>query len=144
MKRRRSREYALQILFQLDMTGTEFTEDVWNDFWKGNEEEDPEVKNFTLELVKNTRDRLPEIDGIIKKAAEHWSIERMAVIDRNILRSAAYELIYRKDIPPSVAINEALEIAKKYSTEESAPFINGILDRIAHSAVQTSGKKTKK
>lgn len=126
------------------MTGTEFNEDVWNEFWEGNEEEDAEVKNFTLELVKSTRDRLQEIDGIIKKAAEHWSIERMAVIDRNILRAGAYELIYRKDIPPSVAINEALEIAKKYSTEESAPFINGILDRIAHLPVSASGKRTKK
>jgi N utilization substance protein B len=144
MKRRRSREYALQILFQLDMTGSEFNEDVWNEFWEGNEEEDAEIKNFALELVKSTRDHLHEIDEIIKKAAEHWSIDRMAVIDRNILRAAAYELIYRKDIPPSVAINEALEIAKKYSTEESAPFINGILDRIAHSAVPAQGKKTKK
>jgi len=144
MKRRRSREYALQILFQLDMTGSEFNEDVWSEFWEGNEEEDAEVKNFTLELVKSTRDHLHEIDGIIKKAAEHWSIDRMAVIDRNILRAAAYELIYRKDIPPSVAINEALEIAKKYSTEESAPFINGILDRIAHSKVPAPGKKPKK
>jgi transcription antitermination factor NusB len=144
MKRRRSREYALQVLFQLDMTGSEFNEDVWNEFWEGNEEEDAEVKNFTHELVKNTRDHLHEIDEIIKKAAEHWSIDRMAVIDRNILRAAAYELIYRKDIPPSVAINEALEIAKKYSTEESAPFINGILDRIAHSRVSAPGGKTKK
>ncbi len=144
MKRRRSREYALQILFQLDMTGSEFNEDVWNEFWEGNEEEDAEIKKFTLEVVKNTRDHLHEIDETIKKAAEHWSIDRMAVIDRNILRAAAYELIFRKDIPPSVTINEALEIAKKYSTEDSAPFINGILDRIAHPTVASPGRKTKK
>ncbi|RJQ51497.1 MAG: transcription antitermination factor NusB [Nitrospiraceae bacterium] len=143
MKRRRSREYALQILFQLDMTGADFSENVWTGFWEGNEE-DPDVREFTLEIVKGTRERLPEIDEIIKKAAEHWSLDRMAVIDRNILRAATYELLYRKDIPPSVAINEALEISKKYSTEESAPFINGILDRIAHSAGSVPDKKVKK
>jgi transcription antitermination factor NusB len=133
MKRRRSREYALQILFQLDLTGGDFNEDVWNEFWEGNEE-DVEVKKFTRDIVASTQEHIADIDQAIKKAAEHWSIERMAVIDRNILRAATYELLYRKDIPPSVVMNEALEIAKKYSTEESAPFINGILDKIAHSA----------
>lgn len=132
MKRRRSREYALQILFQLDLTGGDFNEDVWNEFWEGNEEDD-EVKEFTRDIVASTKKHIAEIDEAIRKAAEHWSIERMAVIDRNILRAATYELLYRKDIPPSVVMNEALEIAKKYSTEESAPFINGILDKIAHS-----------
>jgi len=125
------------------MTGADFSENVWTGFWEGNEE-DPDVREFTLEIVKGTRERLPEIDEIIKKAAEHWSLDRMAVIDRNILRAATYELLYRKDIPPSVAINEALEISKKYSTEESAPFINGILDRIAHSAGSVPDKKVKK
>jgi len=132
MKRRRSREYALQILFQLDLTCSDFNEDVWNEFWEGNDE-DKEVKEFTRDIVASTQEHIAEIDEAIKKAAEHWSIARMAVIDRNILRAAAYELLYRKDIPPSVVMNEALEIAKKYSTEESAPFINGILDKIAHS-----------
>jgi len=132
MKRRRSREYALQILFQLDLTGSELNEDVWSEFWKGNDEDD-DVKEFTRDIVASTKKHIVEIDEAIKKAAQHWSITRMAVIDRNILRAAAYELLYRKDIPPSVVMNEALEIAKKYSTEESAPFINGILDNIAHS-----------
>ncbi|HBH61533.1 MAG TPA: transcription antitermination factor NusB [Nitrospiraceae bacterium] len=131
MKRRRSREYALQILFQLDMTGKAFTPEVWNEFWEGNAEES-DVKDFTRDIVANTLNNIKEIDEIIKKAAENWSIERMAMIDRNILRAAIYELSFRTDIPSSVAINEALEIAKKYSTEESAPFINGILDKIAH------------
>lgn len=144
MKRRRSREYALQILFQLDLTGSEFNEDVWREYWEGNEEEDEEVKNFAYEIVKSTRENTDNIDKVIRKAAEHWSIDRMAVIDRNILRAATYELIYRKDIPPSVIINEALEIAKKYSTEGSAPFINGILDKIAHSSLLTSGNKKAK
>jgi transcription antitermination factor NusB len=140
MKRRRSREYALQILFQLDLTGSELNEDIWNEFWKGNDEDD-DVKEFTRDIVASTKKHIAEIDEAIKKAAEHWSITRMAVIDRNILRAAAYELLYRKDIPPSVVMNEALEIAKKYSTEESAPFINGILDKIAHSGDKEAIKR---
>lgn len=132
MKRRRAREYALQILFQLELSGHELTEKVFDDFWEGNEE-DREVKEFTRRIVTDTCSHIREIDEMIRKAAEHWSVERMAVIDRNILRAAACELVYRKDIPSSVVINEAIEIAKKYSTEDSAPFINGILDRIAHS-----------
>jgi len=146
MKRRRSREYALQILFQLDLTGNELNEDVWSEFWKGNDEDD-DVKEFTRDIVASTKKHIAEIDEAIKKAAQHWSITRMAVIDRNILRAAAYELLYKKDIPPSVVMNEALEIAKKYSTEESAPFINGILDNIAHSgekeAITRKAKKGK-
>ncbi|MBI5740929.1 MAG: transcription antitermination factor NusB [Nitrospirae bacterium] len=133
MKRRRAREYALQILFQLDMTGSDFSEAVWTEFWEGNEAEERDVKEFALEIIKGTRQHLEEIDQVIKKAAANWSLERMAVIDRNILRAALYELLFRTDIPPSVIMNEALEIAKKFSTEESAPFINGILDKVAHS-----------
>jgi len=131
MKRRRSREYALQILFQLDLTGSEISDRTFSEFWEDNDEEDA-VKKFTADLVKATRKNLPAIDEAIKKAAENWIIDRMAVIDRNILRAATCELLFRSDIPPSVVIDEALEIAKKYSTEESAPFINGILDKIAH------------
>jgi len=132
MKRRRAREYALQILFQLDLTGVEISDKVFGEFWEGKDEED-DVKEFTASIVKTTRDNLTVIDESIKKAAEHWVIGRMAVIDRNILRAATCELLFRSDIPSSVVIDEALEIAKKYSTEESAPFINGILDKIAQS-----------
>jgi len=131
MKRRRARECALQILFQLDITGSEISDKVFSEFWEGYNEEN-EVKEFTAAIVKVTRENLADIDAAIKKAAEHWVISRMAVIDRNILRAATCELLYRHDIPSSVVIDEALEIAKKYSTEESAPFINGILDKIAH------------
>ncbi len=130
MKRRRAREYALQILFQLELTGSEVTDEIVEEFWEGNDE-DEEVREFTGGIVKTTRKNLREIDETIKRAAEHWSLERMAAIDRNILRAATCELLYRSDIPPSVVINEAIEIARKYSTEDSAPFINGILDRIA-------------
>lgn len=142
MKRRRAREYALQILFQVELTGSPFNDQVLKDFWEENNE-DGEVKDFTAQIVRSTLNHVGEIDEIIKKAAEHWSVERMAVIDRNILRAATYELAYRKDIPSSVIMNEAIEIAKKYSTEESASFINGILDRIAQSLSIPAGNKKK-
>jgi N utilization substance protein B len=130
MRRRRAREYVLQILFQLEIAGTKLSDDLLDEFWK-DKKESPEVKEFARSIVSGTLEHLGSLDEIIKDAAENWSLERMAVVDKNILRSAAYELVYRKDIPPQVAINEALEIAKKYSTEESAPFLNGILDKIA-------------
>jgi N utilization substance protein B len=137
MKRRRSREYALQILFQLELTGNKLSDQVLDEFWEDNNEED-EVKNFTYDIVSSTLENLETIDRTIQKAAEHWVIERMAAIDRNILRAATYELLYRADIPSSVTINEALEVAKKYSTVDSAPFINGILDKIAAEALPAS------
>lgn len=141
MKRRRSREYALQILFQIELTGSELTDEMLSEFWEGIDE-DKDVKEFTYNIVKTTIDNLDRIDRTIKKAAKHWSLDRMAVIDRNILRAATYELLYRSDdIPLSVAINEAIEIAKKYSTEDSAPFINGILDNIANSLSKPSSQK---
>jgi N utilization substance protein B len=133
MKRRRAREYALQLLFQLTLTGDELHEELLREFWEGNDE-DPDVKDFTFTLVKGTRKHLKTIDETIQKAAEHWSLDRMAVVDRNILRSATYELLYCPDISPSVVINEAIEISKKYSTEDSASFINGILDKISKSS----------
>lgn len=141
MKRRRSREYALQILFQLELSGGELNEEMLREFWEGNEETE-DVKAFTRDIVRDTLENLDAIDDAIKKAAEHWSVERMAVIDRNILRAAAYEIFYRPDIPNTVVINEAIEIAKKYSTQESASFINGILDKLAHQA-SAAGVKDK-
>lgn len=130
MKRRRAREYALQLLFQLDITKNKLNDKQFEGFWK-DIKEDNDIKEFADNLVRGTRENIAAIDETIKKATEHWSIDRMAVIDRNILRCATYELLYRTDIPPLVTINEALEISKKYSTEDSASFINGILDKIA-------------
>ena len=130
MKRRRAREYALQVLFQLDVTNNEFTDEVLKNFWK-NIKEDDDVKEFANDIVIGTRENIDSIDKIIKKTTEHWAINRIAVVDRNILRAATYELLYRSDIPPSVVMNEAIEISKKFSTEDSASFINGILDKIA-------------
>ncbi|MDP3296749.1 MAG: transcription antitermination factor NusB [Thermodesulfovibrionia bacterium] len=135
MKRRRAREYALQVLFQLDVTNNEFTDEVLKNFWK-NIKEDDDVKEFANDIVIGTRENIDSIDKIIKKTAEHWAINRIAVVDRNILRAATYELLYRSDIPPSVVMNEAIEISKKFSTEDSASFINGILDKIQKSKIK--------
>lgn len=140
MKRRRAREYALQILFQLEMSGSELNDRILEEFWEGKHEKKA-VKDFTFHMVKHTLDHISDIDSLIQKAAQNWSVARMAVIDRSILRTATYELVYRNDIPSSVAINEALEIAKKYSTTDSAPFINGILDKVAHTVSAAAENK---
>jgi len=133
MKRRKAREYALQFLFQSDFGDKDHRKNNLKQFLS-DKEKDPEVKKFASEIIDGTLSMLDEIDSVIKKAAENWVLERMAAVDRNILRFAVYELLQRKDIPPAVTINEAIEIAKKYSTLESASFINGILDKIAQKA----------
>ena len=127
MKRRLAREYALQMLFQGDFI--ESNEEL-STFWEGMDV-DPEVVEFANLIARGTREHLEEIDEAIKASAEHWVLERMAAVDRNILRLGTYELLFGTDIPRAVAINEAIEIAKKFSTSESASFINGILDRIS-------------
>jgi N utilization substance protein B len=133
MSRRRAREYTLQILFQIDFKGREVSSNDFENFWLDkNESED--VKKFTEDLVKGTIKRLDEIDSRIEKIAENWVLKRMAAVDRNILRFAAYEILYRKDIPSAVSIDEAIEVAKKFSSSEAASFINGILDRLAKEA----------
>lgn len=130
MKRRKAREYVLQFLFQSDFGSKNDISGSLKQFWL-DKEKDSEVKKFATEIIKGALSSLDEIDSAINKSAEHWVINRMAAVDRNILRFAVYELLYRKDIPAAVTINEAIEIAKKYSTDESASFINGILDKIA-------------
>jgi N utilization substance protein B len=136
MKRRKAREYVLQFLYGIDFTklagniSPEELKEKLNLFWKEAGEKDRDVKKFASDIIKGTLIHLGSIDAAIQSAAENWRLERMASVDRNILRYAAYELMYQKDIPPAVAINEAIEIAKTYSTLESASFINGILDKI--------------
>lgn len=129
MKRRRAREYALQLLYEHEFAPGE--PDIQGFF--AQLDEDKAVVDFTSRIVRGTLKNIEEIDAAIKAAAEHWVLERMAAVDRNILRAAAYELMYAPDVPPAVAIDEALEIAKRFSSTESASFINGILDRIAKS-----------
>jgi len=101
-------------------------------FWRQYGNLTPDIKLFAEGLVRGTLSHLEEIDAVISRYAENWQLNRMAIIDRNILRFAAYELLYCEDIPPKVAINEAVNIAKKYSQEDAGKFVNGILDKINH------------
>lgn len=135
MKRRLAREYVLQFLFQNDFAEKNRVKNNLKQFFS-DKEKNPEVVQFATKIINGTLEKQDEIDNTIKETAEHWIPDRIAVVDKNILRSAIYELLFCNDIPPAVTINEAIEIAKKYSTAESASFINGILDKIA--------RKTKK
>jgi N utilization substance protein B len=130
-KRTKAREFALQVLYQADITHDNYEVSL-EEFWKEPSEEvvNEEVKNFTSSLVKGVADNLATIDKAISKYAANWDLKRMAVIDRNILRLASFELIWRNDIPLKVAINEAVELAKKYSGPEASKFVNGVLDKV--------------
>ena len=127
-KRTHSREHALQILYQIDITGDP-VDAVLSRFWDSTNSS-WEIKNYSIQIVENVSEKLKDIDALIAKYSEHWDLDRMTIVDRNILRLASYELLYRDDIPPKVAINEALELAHKYSDLDSAKFINGILNKL--------------
>lgn len=138
MKRRKAREYVLQFIYawEINQSIKDFSDynairNELENFWEINNENDESIKSFANEIIEGTLENIEKIDAVIKKYATKWDIDRMITIDRNILRFAIYEIIYRHDIPFQVTINEAVEIAKKYSTKESAAFINGILDRVA-------------
>ena len=127
-KRTQARELALQLMYQLDLRGDEILDEV--NAALAPQAGDPEMLDFARELVHGCREKQTEIDRQIEEVAKNWQLKRMAAIDRNILRLATYELLYREDIPPLVTINEAIDIAKKFSTKNSGPFVNGILDNI--------------
>ncbi|MCX5697618.1 MAG: transcription antitermination factor NusB [Candidatus Omnitrophica bacterium] len=129
-KRTKAREFAVQFLYQLDITKQDIDSSL-ADFWQNSEEEiSDEVKNFASELIKGTIDNLSALDKKLSQYATNWQLERMAVVDRNILRLGAFELLFRADIPPKVSINEAVDLAKKYSGLEAGKFVNGILDKL--------------
>ncbi len=129
-KRTLGREYALKILYQKDITGRGVEQTV-QEFWKHNEESvEQEVEDFANRLTAGVQQHIEEIDKKISQYATNWQLKRMAIIDRNILRLGVFELQYASDIPPIVAINEAVELAKKYGDLESSKFVNGILDKI--------------
>ncbi len=130
MKRRKAREFALQILFQLDIRKEKPSASVLKTFW-AEHDPDAEVREFAEEIVKGAYKHRTKIDGHLHQCAKNWSLDRMGVVDRNVLRMAVYELLYRLDIPTSVTINEAIEVAKKFGTDDSGAFVNGILDRVA-------------
>ena len=127
--RRKSRELALQMLFQADL-GQQPLEDVRKTFWQGRGDVSPEVKGFADDLFRVACDRAPEIDKLIESHAENWRMDRMAAVDRNLMRAAVAELLGFPQTHRAVIINEAIEIARKFSSPESANFINGVLDSV--------------
>jgi N utilization substance protein B len=152
-KRREARERAVQFLFQYDLNPPEDLEAALNQFWEsqravaiagekgpatwGEKAELPPVSTdeaavrvFAEPLIRGAIEKREELDEQICKYAENWDLKRMAAVDRNILRLAIYEMLHRDDIPPIVSINEAVDIAKKFSTHDSGKFVNGILDRV--------------
>lgn len=136
--RRTARERALQALYQLEMSDGppgEALQSAWA--VAGSEQPDPEAQQFALSLVEGVRDHLDEIDAMIQSHSHHWRIDRMTRIDRNVLRLGIFELKYLVDIPGKVSINEAVELGKRFGTEDSSAFINGLLDRIASSLQKT-------
>lgn len=132
-KRTQARECALKILYQIDMAEQPLDQ-ILSSFWEFQPVPE-EVSEFAEQLVRGTREHLSEIDQKITQYTENWQLNRMAVVDRNILRFSVYELLYLDEIPPKVTINEAINIAKKYSQEEAGKFVNGILDKINHTEV---------
>ena len=130
--RRKSRELAMQMLFQADI-GKQTPDQVRATFWKANDEHEPEVRGFAEDLFRVAIENQEKIDELITANSKHWRIERMPAVDRNLLRMAVGEMLGFKGTPYPIVINEALEIARRYSAPESFNFLNGMLDAIAHS-----------
>ncbi len=131
-KRTQGRECALQLLYQYELNPKPLNE-LFMTFWEQNADTTQEIRDFAEMLVRGTLRNLDAINEIVTRYAKNWEINRMAVIDRNILRFATFELVFCDDIPPNVTINEAVNIAKKFSQEDSGKFVNGVLDQISHS-----------
>lgn len=127
-KRRRGRETALKLLYAIDLT-QQPADDILHASWIDTVV--PEiVREFSLMLVAGVMSHRDEIDTFVQEYSMNWSLERIGIIERNILRFAIYELLFLPDVPPNVTINEAVEVAKRYGADEAPSFINGILDRI--------------
>jgi transcription antitermination factor NusB len=129
-KRTAAREFVLKMLYQIELLG-ETPEVIMQRFWEDNPSDD-EVKQFSARILQGVLKYKNELDQIIIRHTENWDLNRMAILDKNILRFGAYELLYMPDIPPKVTINELVNIAKKYSQEDSGKFVNGVLDHINH------------
>lgn len=127
-KRTLAREIALRTLYQVDLRGEDDRQVAAA--LLDEEEAEEEIRSYARDLVDGVLARRSEIDGQIKEAAVNWDLHRMPVIDRNVLRMGVFELLWGEDVPPKVAINESIELAKKYSTVESGAFVNGILDKV--------------
>lgn len=132
--RHKARECAVQILYEMDLTGQGLEEaaNIFRDSFKIPQK----AYDFCIHLIHGVQLHRKEINELIQTASENWRLDRMSLVDRNILRLAVFELMYREDIPPKVSINEAVELGKKFGTEESGAFINGILDAIYYNKQQ--------
>lgn len=135
--RRKSRELAMQMLFQADM-GKQSPEEVRNTFWKAREEVDADVRGFAEDLFRVAKAREEEIDTIIETHSANWRLVRMPAVDRNVLRLAVAEMVGFRGTPFPIVINEALEIARRYSAPESINFLNGVLDAIAKEQLKSN------
>ncbi len=126
--RREAREWAVQLLFQMDYNPGDM-DVAFNAFWAERDAK-PKSRAFVEELVRGVNDHRAEIDAVIQKTAENWHLSRMAGVDRNVIRLAIYEMMYRAEIPAAVSINEAVEIVKSMGDVGSSRFVNGILDKV--------------
>lgn len=133
-KRRRSREFALQVLYQFEILKQDPNKvlSTAKEHFLSKESD----YEFSERIVLGIQKYINEIDLLIKRYSKHWRLDRMTIIDRNILRMALFELLYCEDIPPKVTLNEAINLGKKYGTEDSGSFINGILDRIQKEVIR--------
>jgi N utilization substance protein B len=136
-RRSRSREVALQLLFQREMNPG--VDRAWIERFARDRLREPELVPFCLGLVDGITTNLSAIDAQLAAAAENWRLPRMAAVDRNVLRMGAYELLFTPDTPSSVALNEAIELARRYGSADSPAFVNGVLDRLKASRSQESG-----
>lgn len=128
--RRRGRELALQMLYQYELAGT--PPDAVAASWEELEQAPAAAREFAMRLVRGVVDNLDKIDGNIAAQADNWRLDRMAAVDRNVLRLALYELLFERDTPAAVVIDEAVEIAKRFGSEKSGQFVNGVLDGALH------------
>ncbi len=132
--RRKSRELAMQMLFQGDL-GKQKPEEVTELFWESRDDVDDDTRGFAEDIYRLATTREDEVDAMITKHAKNWRMERMPVVDRNLLRAAVAEMIGFPKTPSAVIINETLEVAKRYAAPESMSFLNGVLDAIGQSLV---------
>jgi transcription antitermination protein NusB len=135
--RRRGRELALQILYQHELAGTPVDE-IFPSF-EELQQAPPAARDFAVGLVRGVMERKGEIDNSLGGQADHWRLARMAAVDRNILRLALFELLFERDTPPAVVIDEAVEIAKRFGSERSSQFVNGVLDGFLHRGAAPGG-----
>ena len=133
--RRKSRELAMQMLFQGDL-GKQTPDQVRALFWPSRDDVDAETRGFAEDIYRVATARTPEIDTLIESHAQNWRLERMAVVDRNLLRAAVAEMLGYPNTPAAIVINESLEIARRYAAPESVQFLNGVLDAIARTLIQ--------